>query len=98
MQQSFEYYIDDIHSNSENSILYGKAIMVAMSKDHKQSWTKKQKEVFFYHDTMTYAKIGLKYGITAQSVSRIYKRSVKKLSIITQKLLKDRCCYNTKAI
>ena len=44
MQQSFEYYIDDIHANSENSILYGKAIMVAMSKDHKQSWTKKQKD------------------------------------------------------
>ena len=98
MQQSFEYYIDDIHSNSENSILYGKAIMVAMSKDHKQSWTKKQKEVYFYHDTMTYAKIGKKYGITAQSVSRIDKRAVNKLNIITQNLLADRCCYNTKAI
>lgn len=94
MQQHFEYYIDDKYQKSENSILYGKAIMVAMVQGHKHSWTKKQLEVYFYHDTMTYAKIGKKYCITPQSVSKIYKRSVKKLEKIVKNLLKNRCCYN----
>jgi DNA-directed RNA polymerase specialized sigma subunit len=95
MLQHFEYYIDDEYQKSENSILYGKAIIVAMSRNHKQSWTKKQREVYFYHDTMTYAKIGKIYGITPQSVSKIYKRSVKKLEKIVKNLLRDRCCYNS---
>lgn len=94
MQQHFEYYIDDKYQESENSILYGKAIMVAMVRDHKQSWTIKQREVFFNHDTMTYAKIGKKYGITPQSTSRIYKRAVKKLQKIMENLLEDRKYYN----
>lgn len=68
--------------------------MVAMAQDHKHSWTKKQREVYFKHDTMTYAKIGKKYNITPQSVSRIYKRSVKKLNKIVINLLKNRSHYN----
>ena len=95
MQRHFEYYIDNKHQEAENTILYGKAIMIAMISGHSDSWTKFQKKVYFNHDTMTFEEIGSKLGSSKQNAYKAHRSAVKKVRRIIQELLKDRDYFRT---
>jgi len=90
MRKHFEYYIDDKYQESEQTILYGKAVMIAMTGGHTESWTKFQKKVYYNHDTMTFKEIGSKLGSSSQNVHKAHKLAVKKVRRIIGKLIKNR--------
>ena len=95
MQRHFEYYIDDKYQESENTILYGKAIMIAMISGHSDSWTKFQKKVYFNHDTMTFKDMGSKLGTSSQNIHKTHKSAVKKIRRIIYKLVENRDYFRT---
>lgn len=94
MRPHFEYYIDDNFKQSENTILYGKAIMIASVKGHKLSWTRKQKKIFFLKDTMTYKQLSKIVKVTAPTLHDIHKSAYLKLNKIIKMLLQDRDTFN----
>jgi len=94
MRPHFEYYIDDNFKENENTILYGKAIMIASVKGHKLAWTRKQKKIFFLKDTMTYKQLSKIMKVTAPTLHDIHKTASLKLNYIIKKLLQDRDKYN----
>ena len=94
MRPHFEYYIDDNFKDNENTILYGKSIMIASVKGHKLAWTKKQKMVFFLKDTMTYKQLSMDMKISAPTIHDIHKTAYLKLSNIIKMLLQDRDNFN----
>ena len=95
MQRHFEYYIDNKHQEAENTILYGKAIMIAMISGHSDSWTKFQKKVYFNHDTMTFKDMGPKLGTSSQNIHKTHKSAVKKIRRIIYKLVENRDYFRT---
>jgi len=95
MQRHFEYYIDNKHQEAENTILYGKAIMIAMISGHSDSWTKFQKKVYFNHDTMTFEEIGSILGTSKQNIHKTHKSAVKKIKSIMYKLMDNRDYFRT---
>jgi len=95
MKKRFEHYIDHQEEKSEKTILYGKAIMIAMTGGHVHSWTKFQKKVYYNHDTMTFEEIGSKLGSSKQNAYKAHRSAVKKVRRIIQELLKDRDYFRT---
>jgi hypothetical protein len=94
MRQHFEYYIDDNYKDHENTILYGKAIMIALMPKHKNSWTKKERQVFFLKDTLTFKELGKMMKAKEPTIFGIHKNAIKKLGIIIEKLLTSRKEFN----
>jgi len=94
VKQHFEYYIDDKEKQNENTILYGKSIIIACVEGHKNSWTLKEKKVFFLKDTLTFKELVPIMEAKEPTIFGIYKNAVKKLQKITKKLLKKRDCLN----
>ena len=90
MRPHFEYYIDDNFKENENTVLYGKAILIVSTKGHKLSWTPNQKRVYFYKDTMTYKELGKKYNLKEPTIHEIFVDAKKKLKKVVHKLVDDR--------
>ena len=57
MRAHFEYYIDENYKDNENTILYGKSIMIASMEGHSNSWTKKEQKIFFLNDIQRISRI-----------------------------------------
>ena len=99
IRKHFEYYIDDYDKMSENTILYGKAIMIAgLPRSENRvpdsyKFTDLQKEVFFYKDTMSYKDLGKKHNQSFQSIHNVHKLALKKLNKIVTKLSENRSFF-----
>lgn len=94
MRPHFEYYIDDNFKENENTILYGKAILVASTKGHSLSWTPNQKRIYFYKDTMTYKELGEKYNLNESTIHEIFVDARKKIRKVILKLVDNRSCFD----
>ena len=94
MQRHFEYYIDDNYKENENLVLYGKAIMIANIPGHKNSWTLKERKVFFLKDTITFKQLGKTMNAKEPTIYGMHKNAIKKLNIIIKKLLSSRSMFN----
>ena len=94
MRPHFEYYIDDKFKENENTILYGKAILVVSTKGHKFSWTPNQKRIYFYKDTMTFKELGKKYNLSEATIHEIFVDAKKKIKIVVHHLMKNRAYFD----
>jgi len=94
MRQHFEYYIDSNYKDNENIVLYGKAIMIALMPKHSNSWTKKEKKVFFLKDTLTFKELGKLMNAKEPTIYGFHKNAIKKLNNIIKKLLVSRDMFN----
>ena len=94
MRAHFEYYIDENYKDNENTILYGKSIMIASMEGHSDSWTKKEQKILFLKDTMTYKELAESFQVKEPTIFGIHKNAVKKLNNIVETLLNKRDFFN----